>query len=224
VALLPAIAVENVSGGKPNIRSHLQAIVTVLTLINPLMCAAILAGIEGGRARGPQLADATKAALAVLVILVLAAMFGQRLLGVFGVSLDAFMVAGGGVLVWIGFGMLRGNPTNAQPSVGAAASEKRSLTPLILFAASPGTITGVITLAVAQTRDKLPVTALVAVAVGTLVMWLVIALAVRFGGRSHGGSGFVRDTVTRFMGLIVIAMGVQFALTGIRSFMRINGA
>ena len=46
-------------------------------------------------------------------------------------------------------------------------------------------------------------------------MWLVIALAVRFGGRSHGGNGFVRDTVTRFMGLIVIAMGVQFALTGI---------
>jgi small neutral amino acid transporter SnatA (MarC family) len=28
----------------------------------------------------------------------------------------------------------------------------------------------------------------------------------------------VRDTATRFMGLIVIAMGVQFALTGIRAF------
>ncbi len=55
-------------------------------------------------------------------------------------------------------------------------------------------------------------------------MWFVIALAVRFGERSRGGSGFVRDTVTRFMGLIVIAMGFQFALTGLREFMRINGA
>ena len=27
-------------------QDHLQAIVTVLTLINPLMCAAIFAGIE----------------------------------------------------------------------------------------------------------------------------------------------------------------------------------
>ena len=204
-------------------QDHLQAIITVLTLINPLMCAAIFAGIESGRPRGPQLADATKAALAVLVILVLAALFGQRLLGVFGVSLDAFMVAGGGVLAWIGFGMLRGAPTGSQPTGDGAASENRSLTPLILFAASPGTITGVITLAVAQTRQEFPVTVLVAVFVGTLVMWLAIALAVHFGERSHGGSGFVRDTVTRFMGLIVIAMGVQFALTGVRAFMKING-
>ncbi len=200
-------------------QDHLQAIITVLTLINPLMCAAIFAGIEAGRPRGPQLTDTCKAALAVLVILVLAALFGQRLLGVFGVSLDAFMVAGGSVLAWIGFGRLHGASAGSQPSGGGAASEKRSLTPLILFAASPGTITGVITLAVAQTREKLPVTALVAVCVGALVMWLVIALAVRFGEHTQGGSGFVRDTVTRFMGLIVIAMGVQFALTGVKAFM-----
>lgn len=37
------------------------------------------------------------------------------------------------------------------------------------------------------------------------------------GGKNQGG--FVPDTVTRFMGLIVIAMGVQFALTGIKAFM-----
>jgi small neutral amino acid transporter SnatA (MarC family) len=28
----------------------------------------------------------------------------------------------------------------------------------------------------------------------------------------------LRDTATRFMGLIIVAMGVQFALTGVRSF------
>ena len=143
--------------------------------------AAIFSRIEAGQPRGRQFADAGKAALAVLVILVLAALFGQRLLGLFGVSLDAFMVAGGSVLAWIGFGMLRGAPAGSQGPGGGAASEDRSLTPLILFAASPGTITGVITLAVAQTRQKFPVTALVAVFVGALVMWLAIALAVRFG-------------------------------------------
>ncbi len=66
VALLPAFAVENVSGGpatvlitlrrdgfpsrrsvmstngKSTMRDHLQAIITVLTLINPLMCATII--------------------------------------------------------------------------------------------------------------------------------------------------------------------------------------
>lgn len=41
-----------------------------------------------------------------------------------------------------------------------------SLTPLILFAASPGTITGVITLSVAHAKSGIPVTALVAVTLG----------------------------------------------------------
>jgi hypothetical protein len=36
--------------------------------------------------------------------------------------------------------------------------------------------------------------------------------------RTHAGNGFLRDTATRFMGLIIIAMGTQFALTGLRDF------
>jgi multiple antibiotic resistance protein len=193
-------------------QQHLQAIVTVLSLVNPLICGAMFAQIEAGQDRATRLADATKAALAVLVILVIAALVGARVLKIFGVSLDAFSVAGGGVLAWIGFSMLRGNSA----PVSAAGDQKRSLTPVILFAASPGTITGVITLAVVHTKLLLPVTALVAVLVATLVMWLVMVLVGRKG--THAGGGFLRDTETRFMGLIVIAMGTQFALTGLRDF------
>jgi hypothetical protein len=76
--------------------------------------------------------------------------------------------------------------------------------------------TGVITLSVTHAKSGIPITALVAVIVATTVMWLLIVLVARLGG---SGRGFVRDTVTRFMGLIVIAMGVQFALSGVRSFM-----
>jgi multiple antibiotic resistance protein len=146
------------------------------------------------------MADATKAALAVFVILVIAALVGAKVLQIFGVSLDAFSVAGGGVLAWIGFSMLRGN---SAPVANAATDQKRSLTPVICLRASPGTITGVITLAVVHTKLLLPVTALVAVAVATLVMWVVMVLVGR--RETHAGGGFLRDTATRFMGLIVIA-------------------
>ena len=44
----------------------------------------------------------------IAVILSLAALIGTQLLHLFGVSLDAFMVAGGGVLAWMGFSMLSG--------------------------------------------------------------------------------------------------------------------
>jgi undecaprenyl pyrophosphate phosphatase UppP len=68
--------------------------------------------------------------------------------------------------------MLRGNSPQAQDPSKDDTAERRSFTPLILFAASPGTITGVITLAVAHAKLALPVTALVAVVVAAVVMWI----------------------------------------------------
>ena len=81
---------------------QLQAIATVLSLVNPVICGAMFARIEVGQARAVRLADATRAALAVLVILVIAALVGARVLQLFGVSLDAFSVAGGSAVVdWV---------------------------------------------------------------------------------------------------------------------------
>jgi multiple antibiotic resistance protein len=186
---------------------YVQAFVTVLSLINPVVCGMIFESGESTRSHAQRLADATKAAIAILVILELAALGGAAVLKLFGISLDAFSVAGGGVLVWMGFSMLRG-------TTAGSGDTSSSLTPLILFAASPGTITGVITLSVAHSRSELPVTALIAVAAATLVTWLVLVLLSRGGGKAAGG-GFVRSTVQSFMGLIVMAMGVQFGLKGV---------
>jgi multiple antibiotic resistance protein len=96
------------------------------------MCAAIFAQIEAGKSQGTQLGSATKVALAVFVILAVAALVGVKVLHLFGVSLDAFMVAGG-VLAWLGFSMLRGLPPG--PPAAAKPEDNPSLTPLILFAA-----------------------------------------------------------------------------------------
>jgi multiple antibiotic resistance protein len=193
---------------------HLQAIITVLSLVNPLICGTLFARIESSQPTATRLADATLAAAAVLVILVTAALAGATVLQVFGVSLQAFSIAGGGVLTWMGFSMLRGSSSQLQDTEDRA-DRKQSLAPVILFAASPGTITGVITLAVVHS-NRLPIEALVAVMIATAVMWTVMVLMAR--GETRASGGFVRDTTTRFMGLIIIAMGVQFALTGLRDF------
>ena len=148
----------------------------MLSLINPAICAAMFARAVAGQSLRERVTDSAKAAFAVLIILTVAAVLGQRLLNLFGVSLDAFMVAGGGVLAWMGFSMLSG-----QPAAGDSKS-KQSLTPLILFAASPGTITGVITLSVAHTRTTFPLTSLIAIVVATGVTWLAMLLVAHFGG------------------------------------------
>jgi multiple antibiotic resistance protein len=87
---------------------------------------------------------------------------------------------------------------------------------LILFAASPGTITGVITLAVSHSQHTLPVTALVSVAATVAITWAVLLLSARTSEKRK--QGLMHDVSSRFMGLIVLAMGVQFALSGLNQF------
>jgi multiple antibiotic resistance protein len=198
------------------LKEHIQAIVTVLSLVNPAICGMLFAQGEEGISRGKQLVDATKAAATILAILAAAALAGTKVLHLFGVSLDAFMVAGGGVLAWMGFSMLSGE-TSASGSSAAPSASQPSLTPLILFAASPGTITGVITISAAHTRLHFPTTALVAIGVATATTWLVMLLAARIAGKLAGNE-FLRDTISRLMGLLVLSMGVQFALTGFHAF------
>jgi multiple antibiotic resistance protein len=198
-------------------QEQIQAIVTLLSLVNPIICAMMFAQAETGRSRSAQLIDATKAVLAVTVILLFFALVGTQLLHQFGVSLDAFMVAGGGVLAWMGVGILSGQQA-APSSPTADVNTDTSLTPLILFAASPGTITGVITIAAAHTQLKLPITVLVAIGVTAVVMWSTLLLVIRLAGKQDS-AGFVRSIITRFMGLIVLSMGIQFALTGYHAFM-----
>ena len=60
---------------------------------------------------------------------------------------------------------------------------------------------------------------MIAVAAATLVTWLALVLLSRGGGKAAGG-GFVRSTVQSLMGLIVMAMGVQFGLKGFSAFIQ----
>jgi len=203
-------------------KNELQAFATIFSLVNPAMCATIFMQIEKGRDPNAQMIDATKAVLMIMTVLILAALFGVQILHVFGVSLEAFSVAGGAVLAWIGFAMLsgRGSASTSTPVAGSSPGKDvaPSLAPLILFAASPGTITGVITISASHTGLGIPVPALLAIIAVLAVTWLILVLATRFGS-SSSGDGILRDIVTRYMGLIVIAMGLQFALTGLKSFM-----
>ena len=111
-------------------QEQLQAIVTVLSLVNPLVCGAMFARIEAERSTPERRADAIKVALAVVIILSGAALIGTQLLTLFGVSLDAFMVAGGGVLAWMGFSMLSGHGSSASPGAPSGTGRSDALDPV----------------------------------------------------------------------------------------------
>ena len=84
-----------------------------------------------------------------------------------------------------------------------------------MFAASPGSIAMVMTLAVVHNKDNLPVIAIsgaaIAVAITLAIMILMQLLLVN---KKPGGQAMF----SQFMGLIIVAMGLQFMLDGVKHF------
>lgn len=207
-------------------KEHLQSIATLFSLINPMVCAMMFASLAAGQTGAQRASGAVRAIAVIAVVLVIAAFAGAHILSLFGISLDVFSVAGGVVLSFIGFRMLAGAGTSHQTETSTPAkgpsSSNISYAPMILFAASPGTITGVITVAVAHSKDAIPVTALVGIAVVLTVTLALLLLVSRNSNPDQSESpGLARDMIGRYMGLIVVAMGIQFILTGYKAFMAV---
>ena len=199
-------------------KEHIQAVVTILALVNPVMCAEIFSDCVGNIPRKGKVKEAIKAVTSIGIILLIAAIAGISILNVFGVSLDAFSCAGGGILVWIGANMLRSAQHKPKTESTEATVSSISLTPLILFAASPGTITGVITVAASHGKRLLPITAIVGVIATLVVLALVLSISIGFF-KGQREPTMTKKMITNYMGVIVIAMGVQFSLSGIKAFM-----
>ena len=200
-----------------NLHQIIQAVVTVLAVINPVVCGSLFLALTPNLNEPERRRAVAKVALNILVILMGSALVGLKVLSIFGISLDVFRVVGGMIIAYMGFDMLRGNHTVAQaPPEKSETDVSHSLVPLLMFAAGPGTITAVVTLAAVHTPDGLPVTAIIAAVVGTGVTFVALMLAVRLGPRLGRGT---QATVTRFMGLIVASMGMQFVLVGLKAFL-----
>jgi multiple antibiotic resistance protein len=193
-----------------------QAIVTVLAVINPVVCGSIFLTLTAKLLPAQRRRAAFRVALSILVILLGSALIGLKILSIFNISLDVFRIVGGMIIAYMGFDMLRGGHSVGQaPPTDNDAPATSSLAPLIMFAAGPGTITAVVTLAAVHTPDGFPVTAIIASVIGAAVTFAALLLAI--GASSYLGRG-PQAIVTRFMGLIVAAMGMQFVLTGFKSF------
>jgi len=211
------MAIDMPANSGMKLHDMVQAIVTVLAVINPVVCGSIFLTLTPRLSPSQKRRAAVKVALSILIILVASALIGLRVLSIFGISLDVFRIVGGMIVAYMGFDMLRGRQTVAQASpTDDDAAAPSSLAPLIMFAAGPGTITAVVTLAAVHTPDGLPVTAIVAAVIGAAVTFAVLLLAI--GAESRLGRNS-QAMVTRFMGLIVASMGMQFVLTGLKAFL-----
>lgn len=185
-----------------------QSIIAMLAVINPVVCGAMLLHIQQGKGLQENIKAAVKAMSIVFVILVVAALGGRYILNAFGISLEAFKIVGGVIIGFIGVQMMFGLTKHN-------SDEEQDLSSLIMFAASPGTIAMVITLATVNNVYDFPVSAIVGIVMATLISLVIIVFMLYM---SRKKASVKQGFITKFMGLIIVAMGLQFMLDGIKDF------
>ena len=101
-----------------NLHHMVQAIVTILAVINPVVCGSIFLTLTPKLTVAQRRRAAVRAALSILIVLVAYAIIGLKILSIFNISLDVFRIVGGMIIAYMGFDMLSGRHTVGQAGWG----------------------------------------------------------------------------------------------------------
>jgi multiple antibiotic resistance protein len=193
---------------------------TLFALLNPLV------GYTDRRSVSVQRWLALFISITVLGLMLLFLFAGTTLLNFFGITIDAFRVAGGILLLLIGIRTVASDPTTKAKDlmiaseVGALCEAESVYGQIVVpFAmpllVGPGVIANLILYAGEAWERKSPKLAsgLVAVTVGISLLTFVILLSGGFLRKLLGDVGL--SIATRILGLLVASIGVQFVIAGL---------
>jgi len=203
------------------IELFISAFVTFLVVIDPPGCAPIFASVtRGAEARHRRVMAFRSVAIAAAILLFFA-LFGEDLLRHLGISLSAFRIAGGILLFLIAIDMVFEKRTerreNRAEEVSAANVEDVSVFPMAIpMIAGPGSIASAMLLMARSEGLNESLVVLAALGATLLLTLLCLLLA---GPLMRLLGNRMEAMITRLLGVILAALGVQFVIDGIeRSF------
>ena len=199
------------------VRFSALALSSIFFLVDPFAALPTFLAVTAGADAKRRKKMAWKASVTALVVLSAFAVAGQYIFKMFGITLPAFEIAGGVILLLIGLDMLEAkrSPTQESHEVSAAAARKEDagIVPLgIPMLAGPGAITSVMVLVgQAEGEWKKMAAILAAILITAAICYLVLGNS-DLVGRRLGETG-VRILV-RIMGLLLVALAVQYFVNG----------
>jgi multiple antibiotic resistance protein len=199
------------------VRFSVLALSSIFFLVDPFAALPTFLAVTAGADARRRRKMAWKASVTALVVLSAFAIAGQYIFRMFGITLPAFEIAGGVILLLIGLDMLEAkrSPTqeSSEETTEAALKEDAGIVPLgIPMLAGPGSITSVMVLVgQAQGEWQKMAAILVSIAVTAAICYLVLGNSDRVA-RALGETG-VRILV-RIMGLLLVALAVQYFVNG----------
>jgi len=200
------------------VRFSVLALSSIFFLVDPFAALPTFLAVTAGQDDAKRRKTARKASLTAFVVLTTFAVAGSFIFKMFGITLPAFEIAGGVILLLIGLDMLEAKRSPTQESSGeteaAATKDDVGIVPLgIPMLAGPGAITSVMVL-VGQGGGLLSweMAAIIgAIVITAAICYVVLGSAARVA-RMMGETGI--RILVRIMGLLLVALAVQYFVNG----------
>jgi len=193
---------------------------SIIIIVNPLGATLTYISLTANLEKPMKMQIIRDACTIALIILILVSVAGTIILNVFGISLEAFRIAGGILLFGIGMEMVYAKTSRtkltATEKYESQDNEDVAVMPLAIpMIAGPGAITTVIVLSnespgmFTVTWFVILASILVAVGITYLMMRHADYIITKIGQRQY-------RVINRLLGMLLIAIAVQFVITGIK--------
>jgi MarC family membrane protein len=197
----------------------------LFSVLNPIGTVPIFVGLTQDDDKKERSRISLWTAIDVALILLISFFIGQYVLTFFGISIDALRIAGGMIIVGSGFSLLSGKFKKTRGINKSVENEIQSrndiaLTPLAMpMLAGPGSISLLIAFYQEHHSTEEIIFSCLAILVVAFVIYLILKSA-HYLSKILGGSGIV--AISRIVGFIVIAIGIQYIVSAILSIIKGN--
>ena len=199
------------------VRFSVLAVSSIFFLVDPFAAIPAFLAITAGADRRRQRRMARRGALTCFIVLMTFALAGKLIFRMFGITLPAFEIAGGVILLLIGIDMIEAkrSPTQelSDETAEATAKDDAGIVPLgIPMLAGPGAISSVMILVGQALKFWELMVVLGAISLTAWISYLILNGADRVR-RMMGETGI--RILVRIMGLLLVALAVQFFVNGL---------
>ena len=197
----------------------LVAFTSLFFLIDPVATVPVFLVVTAGDDRNERRRMARRAAITCLIMLTVFASAGRFIFQIFGITLPAFEIAGGLILLLIGLDMVqaRRSRTKETPTEveECATREDVGIVPLgVPMLAGPGAISSAMVLMGQANSWWRIAIVLGAILINSAICYFVLAAADRVGRRM---TQTMIQVMTRIMGMLLTAISIQFIVNGVRA-------
>ena len=193
------------------------AFVSLFTIINPFSTASVFHALSRKNTKEKNKLISKRAVLIAIMVLVFFVFFGDLLLNAFSISIEAFKIASGILVLGVGYNMIyKGNLHFRNPEERKHAEEKEdiSIIPLAIpMLSGPGAIaTSLVLMENANGNPILILSIIASIIINCIISYFLLI-------RAHIIDKYIVKTginvIDKLLGLIVLVMGIQFILSGL---------